>query len=158
MLYDLTNISLEKYLLALRCLNAALKLNQDHPRLHEQAVQFQHVVGPILSSLPPKVQEIIKLEFTIIPPSTDLKKLNSDFRAKHKESTEHAHAAIRAAYLLGQDKASSEKELVNLLQLKSVTFAAASNIIETLKQWGGSEVGAFKKAASEKWPNVSLLA
>ncbi len=156
--FALLTFGIEKYLLALRSLNAALKLNKDHPRLHEQAVRFQSVVGPVLSSLPPKVQEIIKSEFTAIPASADLKKLNQDFRAKHQDSAEHVHAAIRTAHLLGEDKTKAEKELVDLLQLKSVTPSTAEEVLATLEQWGGSGVVPFKKAASGKWPEVGIFA
>ncbi|KAH8894269.1 N-terminal acetyltransferase A, auxiliary subunit [Thozetella sp. PMI_491] len=54
----------KKYLLALRCLNAALSLDKAHPKAQEQVTRFQQAVKPVLSSLPPKVQEIIKSEFT----------------------------------------------------------------------------------------------
>ncbi|KAK3943252.1 N-alpha-acetyltransferase 15, NatA auxiliary subunit [Diplogelasinospora grovesii] len=54
----------KKYLLALRCLNAALALDKDHPRVQEQSKTFQEAIGPILDSFAPKVQEIIKSEFT----------------------------------------------------------------------------------------------
>lgn len=56
--------SLEKYLLALKCLKAALTLDKDHPRVLEQVSQFRSSIDSVLPSLPPQVQEIIKSEFT----------------------------------------------------------------------------------------------
>ncbi|KAK0621716.1 NMDA receptor-regulated protein 1-domain-containing protein [Bombardia bombarda] len=53
----------KKYLLALRCLNAALSLDKDHPRVKEQVVEFQKAVEPVLQSLAPKVQDVFKSEF-----------------------------------------------------------------------------------------------
>ncbi|KAK3318039.1 NMDA receptor-regulated protein 1-domain-containing protein [Apodospora peruviana] len=54
----------KKYLLALKCLKAALLLDEDHPRVKEQAAQLRSTLDPIFDSLAPKVQEIIKSEFT----------------------------------------------------------------------------------------------
>ncbi|KAK3352830.1 NMDA receptor-regulated protein 1-domain-containing protein [Lasiosphaeria hispida] len=53
-----------KYLLALRCLKAALALDKDDPRVQEQAVRLRKAVDPVLASLAPKLQEVIGLTFT----------------------------------------------------------------------------------------------
>ncbi|KAM7189518.1 N-alpha-acetyltransferase 15, NatA auxiliary subunit [Rhypophila sp. PSN 637] len=54
----------KKYLPALKCLRAALALDKDHARVREQVQQFRSAIDPVLGSLPPQVQEIIKSEFT----------------------------------------------------------------------------------------------
>ncbi|KAK3389486.1 NMDA receptor-regulated protein 1-domain-containing protein [Podospora didyma] len=54
----------KKYLQALRCLKAAMTLDKDHPTVQEQITKLQKALDPILDTLPPKVQEVISLEFT----------------------------------------------------------------------------------------------
>jgi N-alpha-acetyltransferase 15/16, NatA auxiliary subunit len=147
----------EKYLLALRCLNAAISLDKDHPRVHEQAIEFRKTLNPILESLPPKVQEVIKSEFSAVPATADLKQLNAEFRQQHKDSPEHTLAAIRTAKLLGEDQAQCEKDLLEALETKNITFDQAASMLETLKQWKGG-VTSFQKAAHERWPAVTLFA
>ncbi|KAK3991022.1 N-alpha-acetyltransferase 15, NatA auxiliary subunit [Cladorrhinum sp. PSN332] len=56
-----------KYLLALRCLKAALALNKEHPKVLEQASRFHKLISDSLDSLSPKVQEVIKAELTTVP-------------------------------------------------------------------------------------------
>jgi hypothetical protein len=148
----------DKYLLALKCLNSAQSLAKDHPRLHEQTIHFRHVINPVLASLHPKVQEVIKADFTAIEAAADLKKMNDEFRKQHAQSPDHVLSAIRTAKLLGNDQAKCEKELIDMLQLKEMTFTQASAVLDTLRRWGGGGAAAFEKAAHEKWPEVTLFA
>ncbi|ORY57440.1 NMDA receptor-regulated protein 1-domain-containing protein [Pseudomassariella vexata] len=148
----------EKYILALRCLNAALALDPEHPRVHEQAVGFRHALNSKLDSLPPKVQEVLKAEFTVIPPSTDLKKYNTDFEAKHKDSSLHVIAAVNTRKLLGDDQATCEKDFLKLLDIKGVQFEDAKLALDVLKNWRSKEAQEFKAKCLSMWPEVTAFA
>jgi hypothetical protein len=147
----------EKYLLALRCLNAALAIDAANPIVHEQAVRFRLAINPRLASLPAKVAGVIETEFTAIDASTDLKKYNSDFLEKHKDSASHLVSAVKIQRLLGEDPKKCEKDLSGVLGLKSNDWEPAAEALGLLYQWRSSEAEAFKKAAHEKWPEVTLF-
>jgi peptide alpha-N-acetyltransferase len=148
----------EKYLLALRCLNAALALDAQNPALHAQGIELRHALNSSLDSLPAKVQETLNAEFTAVPASADLKKLNADYLDKHSNSATHRIAAARAAKVLGEPNSAVEKSLVDALQVQTVTFDEAAAVLEQLRKWRSSEAAAFKKAAHEKWPEVTQFA
>ncbi|KAI0020512.1 NMDA receptor-regulated protein 1-domain-containing protein [Xylariomycetidae sp. FL0641] len=148
----------EKYLLALRCLNAGLAIEPDNPTIHEQAVRLRQALDSKLPSLPSKVGEVLKAEFTTIAPSTDLKKYNADFEANHKDSAAHVVSAIKVRKLLGEDQKTCEKGLIDVLKLDSAEHDSAAEAMGLLAQWRSSEVEAFKKAAHEKWPEVTMFA
>ncbi|KAI1383004.1 N-terminal acetyltransferase A, auxiliary subunit [Hypoxylon trugodes] len=148
----------EKYLLALRCLNAALAIEEDHPTVHEQVVRFRQALNSKLASLPPKVAEVLKSEFKVVDASADLKKFNADFKEKHKDSAAHVISAIKIERLLGEDKKKSEKDLVAALSLKDIEHEQATESLALLRQWRSAEVDAFKTAAHQKWPEVTAFA
>lgn len=152
------NRLVEKYLLALRCLNAALAIDSDHPAVHEQVVRFRKILNDKLGSLPPKVAEVLKSGFTAIDASADLKKFNADFQQKHKDSAEHIISAVRIERLLGEDKTKNEKDLVGVLNLKEIHYDTASEALALLEQWRSAEAETFKKVAHEKWPEVTAFA
>ena len=56
----------DKYLLALRCLKAALALDKDHPKVLEQASRLQKAVGGALDSLAPKLKEVMQPELASV--------------------------------------------------------------------------------------------
>ena len=113
-----------------------------------------------MASLPPKVQEVIKSEFTAIAPSTDLEEFNDEFLAKHKGSVPHAIAAIKMKELVDEevDQASVEKELASLLAAPGITFEDAQTILTVLRGSRSKELDGFKKKAAEKWPEVTAFA
>lgn len=148
----------EKFLLALRCLNAATALDPKNPALHAQAVEFRHALNSEADSLPAKVKEVLEANFTAIPASADLRKVNADFQAQHQDSAQHRIAAARAAKLLGEDATKVEKDLFDVLRSGSTTFTDAASILELLRNWRSSEADAFKNAARGKWPEVTLFA
>jgi hypothetical protein len=53
-------VCVERYLLALRCLTAAQALDKTNPKVQDQASRFQSTVKPVLNTLPPHAQTIIK--------------------------------------------------------------------------------------------------
>jgi peptide alpha-N-acetyltransferase len=153
-----TNTPTERYVLALKCLNEALALDEKHPALHAQAIQLRHALNSEMKDLDPKVQEALKNAFTAIPASADLKQLNAEFLEKHSNSAQHRVAAARAAVVLGEERSKAEKDLVDALRIKDNTFEDAAALLEQLKSWKSGELATFKKAAHEKWPEVSVFA
>ncbi|CAJ2512627.1 Uu.00g007460.m01.CDS01 [Anthostomella pinea] len=148
----------EKYLLALRCLTAAQAIDASNPAVHEQAVRFRQVLNSKLSSLPSKVADVAKSDFTAIDASTDLKKYNVDFRDRHKDSAPHVVSATKASKFLGEDQKKCEKDLRGVLDLESANYETAAEALGLLMQWRSSEADAFKKAAYDKWPEVTIFA
>jgi tetratricopeptide (TPR) repeat protein len=146
----------KKYVLALRCLNAAFALDPKHHELHVQAVTFRNMLNS-KPELPAKVAQVLSEEFKVIEASTDLKKYNEDHLKQHRDTPLQALAAIKAKKNLGDDKSKCEKELLDLAGGEGVKFTDAMEMLETLKKWRSSETGAFKKLAQSKWPEVTRL-
>lgn len=146
-----------KYLLALRCLNNALTIDAANPVVHEQAVRFHQEVNAKMASLPAKVAEVIKAEFTVLEASTDLKKYNADFLEKHKDSPAHVVSGVKIQKLLGEDQKTCEKALFDILTLDAADWEPAAEALGLLFQWRSGDGEAFRKAAQEKWPEVTLF-
>ncbi|KAK3306431.1 NMDA receptor-regulated protein 1-domain-containing protein [Chaetomium strumarium] len=56
-----------KYLLALRCLKAALAINQEHPKVLEQATKLRKALADAQDSLAPKLKEVFQSELAGVP-------------------------------------------------------------------------------------------
>lgn len=139
-------------------MNAALAIDADHPTVHEQVVRFCQILNSKTTSLAPKVVEVLKSGFTAVDASADLKRYNTSFQEKHKNSSAHVISAIKTERLLGEDKKKSEKDLVGVLKLEDVQHEQAIEALALLRQWRSSEADTFKKAAHEKWPEVTAFA
>nr|CEG04902.1 unnamed protein product [Fusarium clavum] len=146
----------KKYVLALRCLTAASALDSKSPRVHEQTVAFAQLLKTA-TDIEPKVLEVLKAEFNAIDPSADLVKYNDEFLAANKESPRHVLSAIKVQKLLGQDKAKSEEAVANILDIPGVTYEDAIEGLEVLRSWKSPQES-YKKAAQQKFPNVTRLA
>ncbi|KAK4097404.1 N-terminal acetyltransferase A, auxiliary subunit [Parathielavia hyrcaniae] len=56
-----------KYLLALRCLKAALSIDKEHPKVLDQAVRLRKALDGTMGSLAPKAKEVIESELSAVP-------------------------------------------------------------------------------------------
>ena len=148
----------EKYLLALGCLNAALAIDAQHPALHVQAIELAQALKKDAGSLPAQAQEVVKADFTAVPASADLQKLNLQFQEQHSQDAQHRIAAVRTSRLLGEDAVKTEKDLFDVLSLPSATFHDAASALALLRSWRSSQAESFKQAAHEKWPGVTRFA
>lgn len=147
-----------KYVLALGCLNAARALQPDHPRVHEQSIRLRSAVNSARESLPAKVAEVMEAEFTAVPASADLAKLNAEFRATHSDSPAHVLAAIRAARAIGKgERAEPEKDVASVLDMASLTLSDAESVVGTLKSWRSAEVDTAKAAAQTRFPDATVF-
>ncbi|KJZ73274.1 hypothetical protein HIM_07278 [Hirsutella minnesotensis 3608] len=147
----------KKYLLALRCLNASLALDPDHPQVVEQVVAFKCMLD-VTSDLAPKATEALKGEFKALEAVKDMTAFVEEFEKKHKDSPRHALGVIGAKRRMGEDKVKCDKEVLGLLNMKGVTAVDAGAMLQALQGWRSLETQAFKKAAQAKWPGVTRLA
>lgn len=167
---------LEKYLLALKCLNAARELDPENPKLHEQAIRFHrackspHKLLPIsltwksvtdITDLPAVLLEGLKSKFyEIIPADADLKAYNSEWQQKHSQSTPHQQSAYHVKYLLDNStKGQAEEGLKKLLDESSITSEDALAGLKYLDEWKSDEATktAYKEAAAKKWPEATVF-
>ncbi|RGP66236.1 acetyltransferase [Fusarium longipes] len=146
----------KKYILALRCLTAALALDSKSPRVHEHIVAFAQLLKTA-TDIEPKVLEVLKAEFKAVDPSADLAKFNDEFLEAHKDSPRHVLSAVKVQKLLGQEKTKSEEAVVGILDIPGATYEDAIEGLEVLKSWRSSQEF-YKKAAQQKFPNVTRLA
>lgn len=142
----------------MRCLKAALALDAENPKVHEQAVRLRHALTADIETLSSKTSEVIKATFTEIPASADLVKINQEFREKHKTSAQHILSTIRVQETLGEDRSKLGKAVADLLKLENIQLEDASDAQALLKSWKSGELDAFKKAAAQKWPESSIFA
>jgi peptide alpha-N-acetyltransferase len=57
----------DKYLLALRCLKAALALDKDHPKVLDQATRLRKALCDVLETVAPKLKAVIQEELAGVP-------------------------------------------------------------------------------------------
>ncbi|KAG9253497.1 NMDA receptor-regulated protein 1-domain-containing protein [Emericellopsis atlantica] len=144
----------QKHLLALRCLKAAANIDAESPRVHEQTIALRHALNGA-TDVPDKVAQVLKEEFNLIPASANLQETNDHFLAQHKDSPEHVLAAIRAKKILGEDRKSTDKQVIEMLDLPKTRYNDAISALQTLQQWRSPEEDAFKKAAQAKFPGAT---
>lgn len=134
-------------------MNAARVIDSDSPRVHEQSIALRHAISQN-TDLSPKISEVLS-SFTSPSATTNLKKHNADFLAKHSSSPAHVLAAIKVKKLLGEKDA--DKEMHGLLEVPGVEYSHAIEALETLRGWRSGEVEIFKTKAQGKWPDVTRL-
>ncbi|KAL2889298.1 N-alpha-acetyltransferase 16, NatA auxiliary subunit [Ceratocystis lukuohia] len=144
----------EKYILALTCLKAMQKLSPTHPKVHERLVQFLHVVGPELDSLPAQVSEVIK-ETTQNP--GDLKAFNAKYLQENGSLAAAQFAGARAMKTLGEPADVYEKLVFDVLASEKIEANEAIEGLETLKGWFSNKVDEYKAEAAKKFPEVTRL-
>lgn len=151
------DLSPGKFLLALRCLLAASKLDPEHPMVHEHMVRFKLAMDAASTSLSPKTAEVIKAEFTLLPESTDLANFNAEFLSKHKDSARHILAVERVRKLLpNHDQKKSEADVLAILALPGITLSEATDGLDVLSSWN-SNTESYRSKAHSKWPEATIF-
>lgn len=144
--------------MALKCLLAAAKLEPAHPIVHEQTIRFKLAIDSASSSLKPQTIEVIKTEFTLLPPSTSLSDYNSSFLSEHKDSPRHVYATLRVKHLLPtKEESKNEQEVLATLNYSTITLEEAGEGLNLLTVWKSSQIEAFKSKASSKWPEATVF-
>ena len=149
-------------MLALKCLLAAVMLDKEHSKVHEQIARFKLAIDSEFesaeSTISPKAKEIIKSEFNLLPSSTSLTKFNDDYLAKHKDCARRTLSALAVRKLISPDSASKcEKDVVAILKLPSITVEEAQEGLNLLQSWKSSGVDTYKSSASSKWPKATIF-
>ncbi|KAF2995813.1 hypothetical protein E8E13_001290 [Curvularia kusanoi] len=150
----------QKYLLALKCLQAARELDPENAQAHEQSVRLRQALGKA-PSLPAEVSQVLTDTFTTPSPSTDLKAYNDDFAAKHASSAPHLHAAYAARFALDPaSKPQNEADLIKTLELPGVTVDQASRGLELLGEWKSEESvkDEYRSKAKGRWSEATVFA
>ena len=108
--------------------------------------------------LHPKVAEIIKSEFTLIPPSQSVVNFNDEFINKHKDSVSHIQSALRARQNIDKDSLEqNEKDLLATLDLPSITMEEAKAGSDLLRWWRSSKLDTYNAKAASKWPESTIF-
>jgi len=63
MQHELTNIASDKYLPALKCLQALEALDAQHPALKDQNTRLRSALSPMPEDIPEKAREVLQSEF-----------------------------------------------------------------------------------------------
>ena len=142
----------DKYLLALKCLNAAAALDPAHPKIHEQAIRLRKTckcpnfltqaskqtnsdVVNDNKNLAEKVSTVIASSFNLIPASADLSALNDEFAKKHAQSAAHLQAVFSVRHFLDANtKSQNETGLTKLLDLEGTSTEHALSGLELLEE------------------------
>jgi N-alpha-acetyltransferase 15/16, NatA auxiliary subunit len=150
-----------KYLLALKCLLAAHRIDASDPELHVQLLRFRQVVDNVPERVPTKISETVVTEFeNLLPKSQDLREWNDSFLSSHKASVLHVQAALTARLLLNSDsKPQCEEALLATLDLEDASISKAVTGLELLGEWGSSHVtkSAYVEKAHERWKGASAF-
>lgn len=155
---SLTVLSLDKYLLAVKCLAAAHAIDSSNPTLHLQLLRFRKTLDSLSEPLPPQVAEVVNEEFEkLLPKSQNLEQWNESFLSANKNSAAHVHAALSGRQLLNPgSRSQNEKNLLATLNLPDVSINEASSALDHLAEWG-SDKTAYLQQANKKWPESSLF-
>ncbi|KAI9792611.1 MAG: hypothetical protein M1833_001064 [Piccolia ochrophora] len=151
----------KKYLLALRCLLAASRLDATNPTLHEQTIRFKQALSELPTPLPEKPSSIIASLFTLIPTDQSLSEFNDAFHAAHRNSPPHLLAALRTRHRLDPSSiADNEKALLEMLAAAEIQLDDAVEGARVLEEWGSKEGvrEEYRKKARGRWPEASAFA
>ncbi|MCJ1321423.1 hypothetical protein MMC15_006768 [Xylographa vitiligo] len=149
----------KKYLLAVRCLLAALSISSSDPIAHYQLIRLQYTLSNLTDPLPPKVSEVITSEFSSRYPSSkaDLEKLNNHFLKDHKDSAQHQLAGLQARQFLDQGtREANEKEVLRILAADSTEMTDAVRAVGIIREWAGDVSKVLAKAA-DRWPEADIF-
>ncbi|KAF9696101.1 hypothetical protein EKO04_006156 [Ascochyta lentis] len=149
----------KKYLLALKCLQAARELDAENPKAHEQSVRLRQALSKA-SDLPAEVSQVVKETFTTPAADADLKAYNDDFIQKHSESATHLQAAYTARYFLDNStKSQNEVDLIKTLDLSNITFEQAEQGLALLGEWKSDEKvkDEYRSKAASQWSEATVF-
>ncbi|OAG22220.1 TPR-like protein [Alternaria alternata] len=147
-----------KFLLALKCLQAAREIDPENPKLHEQSVRFRQALAKPAEPLSSQASEVIKDSFTTPPADADLKAYNDDFLKKHSQSASHLQSGYNVRYILdNSSKSQNEQDLQKTLDLSSITIEEAQSGLALLNQWGSEQKvkDDYRAKAAGRWSDAT---
>ncbi|KAF2632025.1 N-alpha-acetyltransferas-like protein 15 [Macroventuria anomochaeta] len=149
----------QRYLLALKCLQAARELDLENPMAHEQSVRLRQALSKV-SELPAEVSQVVKDTFTTPAADADLTAYNNEFIKKHSESARHLQAAYTARYALDNStKSQNETDLIKTLDLSTITFEQAEQGLALLSEWKSEEKvqDEYRSKAASRWSEANVF-
>ena len=163
-LIELTN-SLDKPILALRSLLAALSTSPSHPSTHYQLVQLRHKItndksGQFTSS--PKSLESLESELSKhLAKDADLTKFNDHYLQEHSEDAPAVRAALRlrGEILKPDSKGEVSADLIRILALDSSDLKDATEGLQVLKDLKPEQkhLDLYLAAAKERYPEAKVF-
>ncbi|KAI9815875.1 MAG: hypothetical protein M1832_005185 [Thelocarpon impressellum] len=150
----------KKYLLALKCLLAASRLDPEDHTLHEHVVRLKRTLDELPSPLPEKASTVIFSLFPPLlpPPSTTLASFNDAFLARHATSPRHVLSALRVRHLLDASSvAENAKTLLASLEDHVTEFEDARAGLEAARELkvGEDATKKYRALARAKFPEAS---
>jgi peptide alpha-N-acetyltransferase len=158
-----TDVCIDKYLPALRCLLAAQSLHAEHPKIHELSCRLKHALETSSESLPEQSQQVINELFTAKFGPTPVQDENQKYFEEHKGSAAHVLAVYHVRQALQpDDKDLSSKAVQDLLPTLSsptTTLKDALHGLQLIKELGATdaEKQSYVEAAKENWPRASVF-
>ncbi|KAH0563353.1 hypothetical protein GP486_002088 [Trichoglossum hirsutum] len=150
----------KKFILALKCLLIAFKIDPENPILHEQITRFKLALKEA-DPLSPKISEVINAEFAPLLPSEDISLLeyNDTFLSKHNRSARHIQSALRIRRLLSSDSSLSqdEKTILDTLDFPDISLQEAREGLDLLRDWNSGSLTEYCKKASTKYPKATVF-
>lgn len=110
--------------------------------------------------LPPKVSEVLKSSFTLVPSGADLAKLNTEFLEKHSDSPAHLLSGYKTRFFLDPStKELNEQDLIKTLDFPGVGPDDALAAREVLEEWNSEKKvrEEFAEKARGKWRMATRL-
>lgn len=152
---------IEKYLLALKCLNAAKSLDALDPDFHWFIFRVRHALENISDTAAQVVKDTVMEDARLLC-SLDTKKSdwNDAFLMDNRSSTSHLQAALRVRQALDHSSRSlNEKDLMASLSSKEIGLEQAIAGLNLLEEWGSDESvrDDYKARARESWPEATAF-
>ncbi|KAI9756716.1 MAG: hypothetical protein M4579_003717 [Chaenotheca gracillima] len=149
----------KKYLLALKCLLGAAKVDPEDPILHEQIIRFKQTLDSLpADTLPPKASTVITSGLnSLLKSGTSPTSLNDAFLSRHTQSPRHIIGGLRARNLIApKSQAEHEKRALAAVDLPEANTADAKEAMNLLKQWGARDSARdLRKRARERWSETT---
>ncbi|RFU35927.1 hypothetical protein B7463_g393, partial [Scytalidium lignicola] len=148
----------KKYILALKCLLAAAALDSENSKVHQNIVRFNQAIEKDKESIAPKSAEVINSDFTLLPSGKSLKQFNDDYLMKYNDCARHILSGLQVRKALSPESTPAcEKDVLDVLDLKSITFDEALEAFKLLQAWNSSRVEDFRSRAASKWPKALVF-
>ncbi|KAF2460933.1 NMDA receptor-regulated protein 1-domain-containing protein [Lineolata rhizophorae] len=150
----------KKYLRGLKCLLQTASVDPENPTLHEQTIRLRKSLDSLPEPLSPKVSEVVKSSFTLIPDNVSLSDFNESYISKHAGSAAHIRGGLDARQSLDSNtQKKNEEELIGTLQFSGVDIQDGLDGLALLKSWGADEatVSKYDEAARKRWPEATFF-
>ncbi|KAI9825577.1 MAG: N-alpha-acetyltransferase 15, NatA auxiliary subunit [Phylliscum demangeonii] len=173
----------KKYLLALKCLLAASRLEPDHPVVHQQVIRFHQSLDSLHPSTSSTIHAVIGATFTtLIAAHTSPSVYNDRYLARHGHDPARLQAGLRVRNALALAPAAQNRlDLVASLDLPLLTMLQAKDGLDLSRAWhrggrdgdgrgggggggGGGSGGAgdgllaeYVRKAGLRWPRSKLF-